>query len=118
MSKEVVVWLYDNAWWLSLIFCFISIQANAAGDAMKFYAPDPMKHDKLWHWLKYTIDRPLLFISGTFSFLVLEEIIFTKDMWHLPFAFWAWSFGIVISIFSFRFSLRLWEKYFKNEMVN
>ena len=111
----VPVWLYDNSWWIGALLVFISIQANAAGDAMKFYTADPMKRDKLWHVLKYTCDRPALFLGGVFSFLVIEEIFFTQDIWHLPVKFWAWSFGIVISLFSFKFALRMWEKHFKNE---
>ena len=113
-EMNVPVWLYENAWYIAILTFFMAIQANAAADAIKFYSEDTPRLDRQWHWLKWAIDRPCHFLSGVFSFLVIEEIFFT-DMWHLPAKFWAWSFGIVISLFSFKFALRQWEKYFKNE---
>ena len=110
----IPVWLYENAWWVAAVLFFLAIQANAVMDALKFYVSDPMRYDRAWHILKWPVFFPLLFLSGALSFLVIEEVFFT-DIWHLPKKFWAWSFGIVISLFSFKFGLRQWEKHFKNE---
>jgi len=100
---------------LSLIMLYLSQFGNSLGDSIKFSGLGiGEKLDNLWHYVKYSIDRPLLFIAGMLSHDVLmpflRQVFNSGDVWHKDISFIIYTMFLVLSFFFWEFSYRLCKK--------
>jgi len=91
---------------LSIICLYLSQISNAVCDRLRFTGMNE-QYNHLFHFLKYGIDRPGLFLFGVFSVNILLEQYNRGDLWHYRKRFIIWLFFFINSFFLWNLVYRL-----------
>jgi len=103
--------ILENSLLFAIVFCILRSLANSFGDAL-YFSNNINKYNGLWHWIKWGIDRPSLFLFGFFSYNTIICQI-TNDFWHYTDEFLVWAGFFIGSFFIWQIHYRYWRKKFK-----
>jgi hypothetical protein len=114
----MIEFVLNYALFFSIFFLYFSVLGNSFNDALLFSgAKNGRRSDLLWHFVKYLVDRPFLFLSGVMAFQVLVEqwLAYNWDIFHYTMEFFIWVAFIVNSFVIWQVHYRWWKKYFRNK---
>jgi len=103
--------ILENSLIFAIVFCILRSLANSFSDAL-YFSDSINKFNNLWHWIKWGIDRPSLFLFGFFSYNTIVYQI-KNDFWHYTNEFLVWSGFFIGSFFIWQIHYKYWRKKFK-----